>query len=48
MKENRKVCIKLSELSPITDENNFVLEFMDYIIDPPRYSIEECIQRGLI
>src|SRR6056297_4038937 len=33
---------------PITDtRNNFVLEFIDYIIDPPRYTIEECIQRGL-
>ena len=33
---------------PITDaRNNFVLEFLDYIIDPPRYSIEECIERGL-
>ena len=36
------------ELFPITDSrNNFVLEFIDYTIDPPRYSIEECIQRGL-
>jgi len=33
---------------PITDSrNNFVLEFIDYAIDPPRYSIEECISRGL-
>lgn len=33
---------------PITDtRNNFVLEFLDYSIDPPRYSIEECIERGL-
>jgi DNA-directed RNA polymerase subunit beta len=33
---------------PITDtRNNFVLEFIDYYIDPPRYSIEECIERGL-
>jgi DNA-directed RNA polymerase subunit beta len=33
---------------PITDSrNNFVLEFLDYSIDPPRYTIEECIQRGL-
>ena len=37
-----------SELFPITDaRNNFVLEFIDYTIDPPRYSIKECIQRGL-
>jgi len=33
---------------PITDtRNNFVLEFIDYTIDPPRYQIEECIERGL-
>lgn len=33
---------------PITDtRNNFVLEFLDYSIDPPRYTIEECIERGL-
>jgi len=33
---------------PITDaRNNFILEFLDYFIDPPRYSIEECIERGL-
>ena len=37
-----------TELFPITDSrNNFVLEFIDYLVDPPRYSIEECIQRGL-
>jgi len=33
-----------SENFPITDSrNNFVLEFLDYFIDPPRYSLEECI-----
>ena len=33
---------------PITDARNiFVLEFLDYFIDPPRYSIEECMHRGL-
>ena len=33
---------------PITDtRNQFVLEFLDYFIDPPRYTIEECIERGL-
>ena len=33
---------------PISDSrNNFTLEFLDYYIDPPRYSIEECIERGL-
>jgi len=33
---------------PITDtRNQFVLEFLDYFVDPPRYAIEECIERGL-
>jgi DNA-directed RNA polymerase subunit beta len=33
---------------PITDtRNQFVLEFLDYFVDPPRYTIEECIERGL-
>ena len=37
-----------NENFPITDtRNQFVLEFLDYFIDPPRYSIEECIERGL-
>ena len=37
-----------SENFPISDtRNQFVLEFLDYFIDPPRYSIEECIERGL-
>ena len=37
-----------SENFPITDtRNQFVLEFLDYFIDPPRYSIQECIERGL-
>jgi DNA-directed RNA polymerase subunit beta len=37
-----------NENFPITDtRNNFILEFLDYQIDPPRYSIEECIERGL-
>jgi len=37
-----------SENFPITDtRNNFVLEFLDFSIDPPRYSIPECIERGL-
>ena len=36
------------EIFPITDtRNNFVLEFVDYFIDPPRYSIDECLDRGL-
>jgi len=37
-----------SENFPITDtRNQFVLEFLDYFVDPPRYTIEECIDRGL-
>jgi DNA-directed RNA polymerase subunit beta len=37
-----------SENFPITDtRNNFILEFLDYQVDPPRYSIDECIERGL-
>ena len=33
---------------PITDaRNQFVLEFLDYFVDPPRYSMQECIERGL-
>jgi len=37
-----------AENFPISDaRNNFVLEFLDYYIDPPRYTIEECIERGL-
>jgi len=37
-----------NENFPISDtRNNFVLEFIDYYVDPPRYSIEECIERGL-
>ncbi|MBP7731944.1 MAG: DNA-directed RNA polymerase subunit beta [Bacteroidales bacterium] len=37
-----------NENFPITDtRNNFVLEFIDYSIDPPRYTIEECLERGL-
>ena len=37
-----------AENFPIADtRNNFVLEFLDYFIDPPRYTIEECIDRGL-
>ncbi len=33
---------------PITDtRNQFILEFLDYFVDPPRYSIQECIERGL-
>jgi DNA-directed RNA polymerase subunit beta len=49
--ENRKnegLFRVFAENFPITDaRNNFVLEFLDYYIDPPRYSIDECIERGL-
>ena len=49
--ENRKnegLYKVFQEIFPITDtRNNFVLEFIDYFIDPPRYSIEECLDRGL-
>ncbi|MDE6153125.1 MAG: DNA-directed RNA polymerase subunit beta, partial [Muribaculaceae bacterium] len=37
-----------SENFPVADtRNNFVLEFLDYYIDPPRYTIDECLERGL-
>lgn len=37
-----------AENFPITDtRNQFVLEFLDYFVDPPRYTIDECIERGL-
>ena len=49
--ENRKkegLFKVFTENFPITDtRNNFVLEFLEYYIDPPRYTIEECIERGL-
>ncbi len=49
--ENRKnegLYKVFQEIFPITDtRNNFVLEFIDYFVDPPRYTIEECLDRGL-
>ena len=37
-----------AENFPIADtRNNFVLEFLDYYIDPPHYSIDDCLERGL-
>ena len=49
--ENRKdegLFKVFQEVFPITDtRNNFVLEFIDYFIDPPRYSMDECLDRGL-
>tara|TARA_B110000046_G_scaffold28212_2_gene29101 strand:+ start:8472 stop:12290 length:3819 start_codon:yes stop_codon:yes gene_type:complete len=47
-RENEGLYNVFSENFPITDaRNNFVLEFLDYFVDPPRYSIEETIERGL-
>ena len=47
-RQNEGLYKVFSENFPITDaRNNFVLEFLDYFVDPPRYSIEECIERGL-
>lgn len=49
--ENRKnegLYRVFNENFPISDtRNNFILEFLDYSVDPPRYTIEECIERGL-
>ena len=49
--ENRKnegLYTVFKENFPITDtRNNFVLEFLDYFIDPPRYTIDECLEQGL-
>jgi len=49
--ENRKnegLYKVFNENFPISDtRNNFILEFLDYSVDPPRYTIEECIERGL-
>ena len=47
-RQNEGLFKVFSENFPITDaRNNFVLEFLDYFVDPPRYSIDECIERGL-
>ena len=47
-RENEGLFKVFMENFPITDTRNiFELEFLDYFIDPPRYSIEECIERGL-
>lgn len=48
-KRNREGLFRVfQENFPITDtRNNFVLEFLDYTIDSPRYTIDECIERGL-
>ncbi|PQJ13196.1 DNA-directed RNA polymerase subunit beta [Nonlabens tegetincola] len=47
-RENEGLYNTFMENFPITDtRNQFVLEFLDYFVDPPRYSIQECIERGL-
>src|SRR6201986_4672968 len=47
-RDNEGLYRVFQENFPITDARNiFVLEFLDYFIDPPRYTIEECIERGL-
>ena len=47
-RQNEGLFKVFSENFPITDaRNNFVLEFLDYFVDPPRYSIVECNERGL-
>jgi DNA-directed RNA polymerase subunit beta len=47
-RKNEGLFSVFAENFPISDtRNNFVLEFLDYFIDPPRYSIQECIDRGL-
>ncbi len=47
-RENEGLFKVFTENFPISDtRNNFVLEFLDYFVDPPRYEIQECIERGL-
>ena len=47
-RQNEGLYKVFAENFPISDaRNNFVLEFLDYFIDPPRYGIEECLERGL-
>ena len=47
-RSNEGLYSTFKENFPITDtRNQFILEFLDYFIDPPRYSVEECIERGL-
>ena len=47
-RRNEGLYTVFKENFPITDtRNNFVLEFLDYFIDPPRYSIDECLEQGL-
>ncbi|WP_313030023.1 DNA-directed RNA polymerase subunit beta [Soonwooa sp.] len=45
---NESLYATFQENFPITDSRNqFVLEFLDYLVDSPRYSIDECVERGL-
>ncbi|MBK9759372.1 MAG: DNA-directed RNA polymerase subunit beta [Flavobacteriales bacterium] len=47
-RDNEGLYKVFTENFPITDtRNQFVLEFLDYFVDPPRYSIDECVERGL-
>jgi DNA-directed RNA polymerase subunit beta len=47
-RQNEGLFKVFAENFPISDaRNNFVLEFLDYFIDPPRYGLDECIERGL-
>ncbi|MCH5241694.1 MAG: DNA-directed RNA polymerase subunit beta [Muribaculaceae bacterium] len=47
-RKNQGLYKVFEENFPIADtRNNYVLEFLDYYIDPPRYTIEECLERGL-
>ncbi len=47
-RQNEGLFKVFKENFPISDaRNNFVLEFLDYFVDPPRYSLEECLERGL-
>ncbi|MGI6718182.1 MAG: DNA-directed RNA polymerase subunit beta [Bacteroidales bacterium] len=47
-RQNEGLYKVFTENFPITDtRNNFVLEFIDYYVDPPRYTIKECFERGL-
>ncbi len=48
LRKNQGLYKVFAENFPIADtRNNFVLEFLDYYIDPPRYTIAECLERGL-
>ena len=47
-RKNEGLYSVFAENFPIADtRNNFVLEFLDYYVDPPRYTIDECLERGL-